>query len=98
MAPEPISATYFINHSHQSLCLYVYPSIVGRQGLCKIVTAATNTHANNRRIVRLVDFYAVCVVSKESNRLVLPRTFCSFVHYRMSQASWYNVCFVLHSS
>jgi hypothetical protein len=26
MTPEPISATYFINPSHQSVCLYVYPS------------------------------------------------------------------------
>jgi hypothetical protein len=26
------------------VCLYVYPSIVARQGLGKNVTAATNTH------------------------------------------------------
>jgi hypothetical protein len=26
MAPEPTSTAYFINSSHQSLCLYVYPS------------------------------------------------------------------------
>jgi hypothetical protein len=26
MAPEPISTAYFINPSHQSVCLYVYPS------------------------------------------------------------------------
>jgi hypothetical protein len=25
MTPEPTSAVYFINHSHQSVCLYVYP-------------------------------------------------------------------------
>jgi hypothetical protein len=35
MAPEPISTTYFINSSHQSLCLYVYPLIVARQWLGK---------------------------------------------------------------
>jgi hypothetical protein len=27
MAPEPISVTYFINPSHQSVCLYVYPPL-----------------------------------------------------------------------
>jgi hypothetical protein len=26
MAPEPISKAYFINPSHHSVCLYVYPS------------------------------------------------------------------------
>jgi hypothetical protein len=43
MAPEPISTAYFINPSHQSVCLYVYPLIVARQRLGKNVTAATNT-------------------------------------------------------
>jgi hypothetical protein len=45
MAPEPISTAYVINPSHQSVCLYVYPSIVARQRFGKNVTAATNTHA-----------------------------------------------------
>jgi hypothetical protein len=27
MAPEPISSAYFINPSHQSVCLYVYPPL-----------------------------------------------------------------------
>jgi hypothetical protein len=26
-APEPISTAYFINPSHHSVCLYVYPSV-----------------------------------------------------------------------
>jgi hypothetical protein len=30
MAPEPISTAYFLNSSHQSVCLYVYP-VVARQ-------------------------------------------------------------------
>jgi hypothetical protein len=30
MAPEHISAAYFINPSHQSVCLHVYPAIVAR--------------------------------------------------------------------
>jgi hypothetical protein len=44
MAPEPISAAY-LNSSHQSVCLYVYPSIVARQRLGKNVTAETKTLA-----------------------------------------------------
>jgi hypothetical protein len=44
MAPEPVSTAYFLNPSHQPVCLYVNPSIVARQRLGKNVTAATNTH------------------------------------------------------
>jgi hypothetical protein len=45
MTSGPISMTYFINTStsHQSVCLYVNPSVVTRQRLGKNVTAATNT-------------------------------------------------------
>jgi hypothetical protein len=35
MAPLPIPTACFINPSHQSLCLYVYPVIVSRQRLGK---------------------------------------------------------------
>jgi hypothetical protein len=45
MAPKPISKAYFINHSHQSMCIYVYPTMVARQRLGKDITAATNKHA-----------------------------------------------------
>jgi hypothetical protein len=45
MAPEHISMAYFINLSHRSVYLYVYPSVVARQRLGKNVTPATNTHA-----------------------------------------------------
>jgi hypothetical protein len=45
IAPELISTAYFINLSHQSVCLYTYPHIVARQRLGKNVIAATNTHA-----------------------------------------------------
>jgi hypothetical protein len=44
MTPGPISTAYFINPSHQSVCLYVYPLIFTRQRLGKIITAAMNTH------------------------------------------------------
>jgi hypothetical protein len=50
MAPEPISAAYFLNPSHQSMHLCVYPLLVARQRLGKHVPAAMNT-PNNRRIV-----------------------------------------------
>jgi hypothetical protein len=43
-APEPISKAHFINPSHQSMCLYVYPAIFARQRLGKNITAAMNTH------------------------------------------------------
>jgi hypothetical protein len=41
IAPEPISTAYFINPSHQSVCLYVYHHIVARQRLGKHVLAPT---------------------------------------------------------
>jgi hypothetical protein len=43
-APEPISTVYFINPSHQSVCLYAYTPIVAREWLGKNITAATNIH------------------------------------------------------
>jgi hypothetical protein len=45
MTPEPISTAYFINPSHESLCLYVYPPIVASQLLGKNITVATNAQA-----------------------------------------------------
>jgi hypothetical protein len=54
--PEPVSTAYFINPSHRSVCLYVYPLIIATQRLGKKETtivakqrlteviAATNTH------------------------------------------------------
>jgi hypothetical protein len=62
MAPEPISPVYYMNPSHQSVCLCV-SLIVARQRLGKNVTRQTNTHA-------------VRFVSKESRRFVLSRASC----------------------
>jgi hypothetical protein len=101
MAPEPISAAYLINPSHQSVCLYLYPHIIIRQRLGKYFLAVTNKR-NNRGIVGRVVFDAVRVVSKEGRLLVLPRTsrFCygsfSFFlcvlfilrHVRLYTAEW----------
>jgi hypothetical protein len=115
MTPEPIAMTNFINPSHQSVCLYLYPFlIVARQRLGKQVPVATNTwnkeemldksffmrsvsclwvslcislslqdngsvkiFPRQQRIVGVIIFCAVRVVSKERRRLVLPVTFCS---------------------
>jgi hypothetical protein len=49
MDPEPISTAYFINLSHQSVCLYVQ-LVVARQRLGKYIPTATNTR-NSRRII-----------------------------------------------
>jgi hypothetical protein len=51
MTPEPIAKAYIINPSHQSLCVYVYPSILARQRLGKNITAATNTHATTEELL-----------------------------------------------
>jgi hypothetical protein len=42
MAPGPISTAYFVNHSQQSVCLYVYTLIIEWQRLGKHVPTATN--------------------------------------------------------
>jgi hypothetical protein len=46
MAPEPISTTYFVNPSHQSVGLYAYSSVVARQRVGKHIPATTNTCNN----------------------------------------------------
>jgi hypothetical protein len=48
---------YFLNPSHQSVCLYVYPHIAARQRIGKNVTAATNT---NVRIEELLERRFLC--------------------------------------
>jgi hypothetical protein len=40
IALEPISTPYFINPSHQSVCLYAYPLIVARPWLGRKITTA----------------------------------------------------------
>jgi hypothetical protein len=112
MALELISLAYFLNPSHQSVYLYVYPPyrclatarytrsrgneyakqkrIVGSDSvlseeslwisLCIRLSlegiGSLNTSPQQRRIVAgIFFFYAICVVSKESTRLVFPRTF-----------------------
>jgi hypothetical protein len=44
-APEPISTVYFLNVSHQPVCLYLYRHIIDRQRFAKNVTVPKNTYA-----------------------------------------------------
>jgi hypothetical protein len=76
MAPETISAAYFINPSHQSMCLYVYPLSLLGNGSVKLYRGKEYT-CRNRSIVGLI-FCAVRVVS-DLRRLVLPTTSCLFL-------------------
>jgi hypothetical protein len=46
MAPEPISTAHFLNPSHQSVCLYVYPLSAARQRLSKDVTQGNEYKRN----------------------------------------------------
>jgi hypothetical protein len=74
MAPEPIPTAY---PSHQCVCMCIPLSELGN-GSVKCYRGNEYT-PNNRRIVGRVVFYAVCVVSKESRRLVLRKTSCLYV-------------------
>jgi hypothetical protein len=70
---EPMSVAYFINLSHQSVSLYVYPVVAKQRFLIK-VTAAANTHANNRINAGSVEYYAVISTSKKIRCVILPRS------------------------
>jgi hypothetical protein len=58
-ALEAVSMAYFINPSHQSVYLYVYPTVVARQRLSKNMTAAMNTHVTEE----LLDTFSMWSVS-----------------------------------
>jgi hypothetical protein len=57
MVSEPISMVYFINPSHQSVCLHVYPPIVARQRLVKYVPVAKEEFLK----ASLCDLLPVCM-------------------------------------
>jgi hypothetical protein len=75
MVPEPISTAYFINPSHQSVCLYVYyplsllgkasvkyiPPFIARQRLGKHVPTATNTRKNRGIAGRVSLWVCLCI-------------------------------------
>jgi hypothetical protein len=64
MAPEPISTVYFINSSHQSVCLYVY-SPYGCYATAREHVIATNTR-NRRELLDALFLYEVRFVSEEN--------------------------------
>jgi hypothetical protein len=73
MAPEPISTAYSKNPTSQSMCLYLYLSLLGN-GSLKNLTATTNTHATIEEFLGASISYSVRVVSNERRRSVLART------------------------
>jgi hypothetical protein len=52
MTPQPVSNEYFINPSHQSVCLYEYTPIVASQRLSKSIMAATNTQETIKELLK----------------------------------------------
>jgi hypothetical protein len=64
MVIEPISMDYFINPSHQSVCLSMSPHLNARQRFGRNFAEVTNT-CNNKRIVGRVILCAVSVLSGE---------------------------------
>jgi hypothetical protein len=75
MVPEPISAADFTSPFHPSVCLYVFPYRCLATARYKRYCGNEYT-CNNRNIVGRLVFSADRVVSKESRRLILPRTSC----------------------
>jgi hypothetical protein len=53
------------------VCLYIFLSLLGN--------GSVNMFPHQRKIVGSVVLYVVCVVSKESRRLVLHRNSCNFL-------------------
>jgi hypothetical protein len=70
--------------THGSVCLCLYPLIIARQRIGKHVPAAKNTHVTIENL-SLVSLYVVCILTKESRRLVLPRTYCSLFFLSFSR-------------
>jgi hypothetical protein len=64
MASEPISMTYFINPSHQSMCLYVYSPIVARQWLGKLLKRQ-RTHTWKNNFWRCWFLYGPCHIKRQ---------------------------------
>jgi hypothetical protein len=76
MTPEIISTAYYINLYHQPMCLYVYPLLLLGNGSMKTPLSWLGNGSvkryrgneytrNSRRIVGLIVFYAVRIVSRK---------------------------------
>jgi hypothetical protein len=59
-APESISMAYFINPSHQSVCLYAYPPILARKQSYR-----SNKYTCNIEEAGYIILYAVHVKTNE---------------------------------
>jgi hypothetical protein len=68
MTPEPISMAYFLNPSHQIVCLSPYRC----QATDRYTCSRGNEYEKQRRIVGHVVFFAVRVSLKESLWVSLP--------------------------
>jgi hypothetical protein len=77
MTPEHISTVYFINPSHESVCLYVY--LLSLLGNGSVKTLPRRRMHTNKKIVGRVVFYEIRVATKESGLIILPRTSCYIV-------------------
>jgi hypothetical protein len=71
IAPEPISMAYFINPSHQSVCVSTYRC----QATAKILP---------RQRIHMRRFLCGLCRTNKSRRLVLPRTSCSLSFCHLS--------------
>jgi hypothetical protein len=71
----------------KNLCLHVHHS------LSLLGNGSLNTFPRHWRVVECVVFYAIRVVSKESRRLVLPRTSC-FLRYPFQFSLFSSIFFI----
>jgi hypothetical protein len=66
MAPEPLSTAYFINPSHQSLCLYAYPHL-SLLGNSSVDTFHVNEYTQQYKNYWRHNFvYSPCCIKGES--------------------------------
>jgi hypothetical protein len=73
-APDPISTVYFINPSHMSVCMSVYPPILLDNSLVKTLPRR-RINMKNRIILGSYFLCDACSIN-ECRPLVLPRTSC----------------------
>jgi hypothetical protein len=75
-ASETILVAYFINPSHQSLCLYIYPLIVARRRLGIHVPAATNIRNKEELLNESISMRCVSYQTKSVDLFVYPPYRC----------------------
>jgi hypothetical protein len=82
MAPKPISTVYFINPSHQSVCLYVYRLLL--LGTSVKWYCSNEYTSNKRKIVGSVFLYVVRAISEESRWLIFSQKFLFLMPFEPS--------------